>query len=168
MGYKATVKGGMLHLREKMDVSSTKLADIPTNTTINVKETHDSAWAMAAYQEKLGYVMREYLDERFDPPAYGVEGYQHYGTKLLKKGSEGDMVALLQKDLHHLPGPQWASLKVDGIFGPNTEEAVTRYQGMCGIKQDGKAGVDTKGKLFEDSMLRGEHSHRPEPPHMHG
>lgn len=57
---------------------------------------------------------------------------------VLKLGSRGNEVKLLQEKLN---------LKVDGIFGPLTEEAVKDFQRSNGLKVDGIAGANTLSKL---------------------
>lgn len=57
---------------------------------------------------------------------------------VLKLGSRGNGVKLLQEKLN---------LKVDGIFGPLTEEAVKDFQRSNGLKVDGIVGANTLSKL---------------------
>ena len=57
---------------------------------------------------------------------------------VLKLGSRGNDVKLLQEKLN---------LKVDGIFGPLTEEAVKDFQRSNGLEVDGIVGADTLSKL---------------------
>lgn len=57
---------------------------------------------------------------------------------ILKLGSRGNEVKLLQEKLN---------LKVDGIFGPLTEEAVKDFQRSNGLKVDGIVGANTLSKL---------------------
>lgn len=57
---------------------------------------------------------------------------------ILKKGSRGSEVKVLQKSLN---------LKDDGIFGPLTEEAVRTFQRENGLASDGVVGPKTWAKL---------------------
>ena len=57
---------------------------------------------------------------------------------VLKLGSKGNEVKLLQEKLN---------LKVDGIFGPLTEEAVKDFQRSNGLEGDGIVGTNTLSKL---------------------
>lgn len=57
---------------------------------------------------------------------------------ILKLGSKGNEVKVLQEKLN---------LKVDGIFGPLTEEAVKDFQRSNSLEVDGIAGADTLSKL---------------------
>lgn len=58
---------------------------------------------------------------------------------VLRKGSRGDGVKLLQKEL---------GITADGIFGPGTERALKAWQAKNGLVADGIAGPATFGKLF--------------------
>ena len=147
MGYKATVIHGTLHLRSALSEQSTILADIPNNTSIYVEDIHNPTWVSAVYNNRLGYVMREFLSEHPEQVAYGVEGCQRYGEALLQRGSEGNDVVILQSDLWEY---RWRTLAVDGIFGPITESTVKDYQGMKGLVIDGIVGTETKNRLYGD------------------
>lgn len=57
---------------------------------------------------------------------------------VLKLGNRGNEVKALQKKLN---------LKVDGIFGPLTEEAVKDFQRSNGLEVDGIVGANTLSKL---------------------
>lgn len=57
---------------------------------------------------------------------------------VLKLGSKGNEVKVLQEKLN---------LKVDGIFGPLTEEAVKDFQRSNGLEVDGIVGASTLSKL---------------------
>lgn len=119
----------------------------------------------------VGYVLGRNLDEYLrrlpDPQAaaqfaeaYNGPGYKqnHYDDKLLKAydrwsrdgkpppkdtsplrlGSRGGAVHTLQVRL---------GVPADGIYGPETEQAVRTVQRLSGIQEDGLAGKDTHGKL---------------------
>lgn len=64
--------------------------------------------------------------------------------KLLKKGSKGMWVNLLQRMLYLTP---------DGAFGPVTEKAVIAYQKACNLKVDGKVGPQTWASLCNTHAL---------------
>eukprot|EP00833_Pecoramyces_ruminatium_P007862 jgi/Orpsp1_1/1181894/evm.model.c7180000079044.1 len=57
---------------------------------------------------------------------------------LLKKGSKGEDVKKLQKCL---------GIKIDGIFGPDTEKAVIAFQKKKGLDPDGIVGKKTWAAL---------------------
>lgn len=64
----------------------------------------------------------------------------------LNVGSRGSQVSQLQqilKQFGYYPGP------VDGVFGPQTKNAVNTFQTDTGIKQDGIFGPVTQSKLLE-------------------
>jgi len=56
----------------------------------------------------------------------------------LSKGSRGEEVRRLQKKL---------GIEADGIFGPDTDDAVRDYQRKRGLEVDGVAGPITMGNL---------------------
>ena len=68
-----------------------------------------------------------------DPPNY------------TSRGSSGDSVEKLQQALKI---KKYYTGVVDGKFGPNTEDAVKRYQKAMGLPQTGKADYATINKLF--------------------
>lgn len=64
--------------------------------------------------------------------------------KLLRQGSQGDLVGNMQTRLHNLgfnPG------SVDGIFGPLTKRAVIEFQNARNLQVDGLVGLETEGAL---------------------
>jgi peptidoglycan hydrolase-like protein with peptidoglycan-binding domain len=77
----------------------------------------------------------------------------------LARGSSGLPVESLQKALAALgvnPG------KVDGVFGPKTEAAVTRFQKRAGLQADGIAGPQTMAAI-EAMQKAGTNVARPKP-----
>src|SRR5437588_6137919 len=70
--------------------------------------------------------------------------------------SEGGQVQLLQRAL--------GGIKVDGVFGPETDEAVRRFQTGTGLTADGVAGPDTTAAIrraVSARRLAGVHSELP-------
>jgi peptidoglycan hydrolase-like protein with peptidoglycan-binding domain len=65
---------------------------------------------------------------------------------VLSQGSEGRQVKLLQQAL--------GGIKVDGIFGPETEEAVRAFQTSRGLTADGVVGRLTGAALRGDASAR--------------
>lgn len=63
----------------------------------------------------------------------------------LKRGSRGADVVTLQKKLN---------VAADGIFGPNTEEALKAFQKSAGLTPDGVAGPKTWAALGEQPPNR--------------
>jgi len=65
-------------------------------------------------------------------------------TGVLKPGASGADVKTLQRALAsagHSPG------KVDGVYGPSTEQAVAAFQSSVGLPPDGVYGPKTKQAL---------------------
>lgn len=62
---------------------------------------------------------------------------------VLKNGSTGRQVKLLQQQLH---------IKVDGIYGPETEDAVIAFQKRAGLDADGVFGAQAKAALSQTSQ----------------
>lgn len=62
---------------------------------------------------------------------------------ILKLGSRGELVKMVQKALHLYP---------DGIFGKLTDEAVRAYQREKGLTVDGKVGPKTLTLLFPSAV----------------
>lgn len=75
-----------------------------------------------------------------------VETRQYLVGPNLRIGSEGTAVLQLQRDLKNLGidvGP------LDGIYGPQTDNAVKTFQGMQNIAVDGIVGPNTREMLAE-------------------
>ena len=66
-------------------------------------------------------------------------------ASMLKQGDRGAAVKQLQAKLRD---GGWADLKVDGIYGPQTAEAVKYWQKMNGRKQTGVADAFMLGNLL--------------------
>jgi peptidoglycan hydrolase-like protein with peptidoglycan-binding domain len=73
-----------------------------------------------------------------DQPAQQVEVVE------LRQGDESPFVEILQ----HLLRARGFGLKVDGVFGVITNQAVRRFQGNQGIAIDGIVGPVTWSRLF--------------------
>lgn len=142
----ATVVGGSLNLRTEPDKSSESRGSIPNGTTIPVSDLRapHQIWLAAVYHNKLGYVMREYLDVDESETNYGVRGVDLLGEALLQEGSSGDKVIILQQILN--TGD--TGLSIDGDFGPATKAAVIEFQKNRDLDADGIVGTTTKGALY--------------------
>lgn len=68
--------------------------------------------------------------------------------KSVSKGSRCNNTASVQNALNHMNGGK-NNLKIDGIFGDNTESAVKAFQRACGLLDDGSVGNLTGSRLFE-------------------
>jgi peptidoglycan hydrolase-like protein with peptidoglycan-binding domain len=66
------------------------------------------------------------------------------GQPTIRRGAEGEVVRRLQRALHRTPDP---GVKIDGIFGPQTEVQVKHFQQVSGLVVDGIVGPLTWAKL---------------------
>lgn len=78
-------------------------------------------------------------------------------SDLLKKGSKGDAVRMLQQNLTKLG----FAVDVDGIFGPGTDSAVRELQALFGYTVDGLVGPGTQ-KLVEAQVGHGWNKNAPD------
>ena len=69
----------------------------------------------------------------------------------IKRGSRGELVALVQLMLHE---KGYSCGSADGIFGTKTESAVRSYQKARGLSVDGIVGTNTYAKLFTECLLK--------------
>ncbi len=74
-----------------------------------------------------------------------------YGGTLLRQGSDGPDVALVQQWLNEAQKryPELPKLTVDGRFGPDTAKAVRMFQKLAGLSADGIVGPDTWDALYD-------------------
>ncbi|PZN97067.1 MAG: hypothetical protein DCF30_16745 [Hyphomicrobiales bacterium] len=72
--------------------------------------------------------------------------------KSVSKGSRCNNTAAIQHAVN-LYNAGKNNLKVDGIFGDNTESAIKTLQRACGLDDDGKVGNDTGTRLFDEHSL---------------
>ena len=72
----------------------------------------------------------------------GLTNEKMYDKMIVANGSSGPNVVKLQNSLNELSEkyPSIPVLKVDGIFGVKTEEAVLQFQGMFNLTTDGVVG----------------------------
>jgi peptidoglycan hydrolase-like protein with peptidoglycan-binding domain len=77
--------------------------------------------------------------------ADGKVGNQTWPVLIIEvsAGSTGDAVRAVQSQLRSRCG--W--LKIDGVFGPQTDGVVRHFQGFCELSKDGIAGVNTWNAL---------------------
>jgi len=69
--------------------------------------------------------------------------YINLGSRTLMRGMEGTDVQLLQGLLKTLPEPMGSNITRDGIFGPETEAAVKKFQRYFRLNVDGIVGPKT-------------------------
>lgn len=84
------------------------------------------------------------IKEAASEPTVALENF----TKMLERGAKGDEVKTLQQhliDLGYLTDKSMA----DGIYGPQTEAAVKKFQKDMGIEAHGKYGYDTYNAIKE-------------------
>lgn len=68
----------------------------------------------------------------------------NFGSRILKLGSNGDDVKVLQNLLNYLPASiSGSDLVVDGIFASKTQAAVKKFQTYFGLSPDGVVGKNT-------------------------
>lgn len=82
-----------------------------------------------------------------------AENFGGGGKGLLTRGSQGDQVKDLQRQLNEKLG---LDLKVDGDYGRDTQKAVRDFQKAQGLSADGKVGNDTWGALSGNAPAKGE------------
>ena len=81
----------------------------------------------------------------------GIVGLQTWGRlapDTIRNGSKGTGVRLAQNILKNSGNPSWDPGPVDGIFGPQTELAVTNYQKDLEVTADGIVGPSTWRALW--------------------
>ena len=74
----------------------------------------------------------------------------------VKKGNTGDAVRGVQEEFQfrNLSGDPHKGVQIDGIFGPETDDAVRAFQGAVGLEADGIVGPLTWRALVS-GMLAG-------------
>lgn len=84
----------------------------------------------------------------------GLTNEEIYDKMIIAKGSQGENVIKLQNSLNELANKYTdiPKLKVDGIFGDNTEKAVIQFQGMFNLTTDGVVGRYT-WTAINDALL---------------
>nr|WP_277753196.1 glucosaminidase domain-containing protein [Metabacillus mangrovi] len=101
------------------------------------------------YAEKLIGIIERYglqkYDEMTEPPFPVTPVSNPYPGALIKKGSKGNPVLQVQKQLNK----QKFKLIEDGIFGLKTERSVRTFQQMKGLIADGVVGPRTWSELFK-------------------
>ena len=92
------------------------------------------------YAKHICQLIKTYNLEKYDGKDIPVNDNPYkLTTSLLKKGSRGESVKWLQYELNRYG----AGLKVDGILGPKSEQAIKDYQKANKLVVDGKAGPVT-------------------------
>lgn len=113
-----------------------------------------SRWGSFDLAEKglstLEILKRYYGDEIVLYEVPNVGGIFKKFNRVLSKGSSGNYVKILQKQLNEI-SKKYKGVsriqKIDGIFGDNTERAVKDFQRIFGIKADGIVGKGTWNRI---------------------
>lgn len=119
-----------------------------SNGTSNYDYLHD----ITRNRDGLNQLMGQGLKRRPADPAREAGAHARQPSSapsVLLQGAHGAAVSMLQSDLHKL-GYKDAHdypLKVDGNFGPDTRQAVEKFQAEHGLLKDGKVGHDTQTAL---------------------
>ena len=71
----------------------------------------------------------------------------HTIGRLLRLGSYGQGVDMVQVALNNNPPTRLPLLKVDGVFGAKTEARVREFQRNRNLTPDGVVGADTRAAL---------------------
>jgi len=113
-------------------------------STIAASDVYDEevADAVRAFQQRRGLIVDGVLGPHTNIALHGARW--KLGDRMLSHIPghmlQGDDVAELQERLLSLG---FTPDRVDGVFGPSTEQAVRRFQGGVGLAVDGNAGPET-------------------------
>lgn len=91
--------------------------------------------------ERFGIPRGLYTTEELRKAGIDVQDDDNMPT--LRRGSRGEHVKLLQEALNETPAGAALDLKVDGVFGAETEKAVRQFQADHGLTVDGVVGKKT-------------------------
>lgn len=80
---------------------------------------------------------------------YGVPACARGGYPLMRVGSRGNYVLVLQDALNSIG---YATGGLDGIYGNATRDAVTRFQRNNGLAEDGIAGCETIRRITSKAV----------------
>ncbi|MFC6489540.1 N-acetylmuramidase domain-containing protein, partial [Nitratireductor sp. GCM10026969] len=100
---------------------------------------------------KNNYHLRLSLAHRRHARRLAAHDRESAPTRTLRRGARGPEVEHLQTMLKGLGYP----LVVDGVFGPQTQDAVMRFQREQGLAVDGIAGPATRERMQEAMPLGG-------------
>ncbi len=84
----------------------------------------------------------------------GIVGNQTWPALIVQveTGSEGEAVRAVQSQFEARAGEPGRGLKVDGIFGPKTDDAVRAFQRATGLGVDGIVGPLTWNALVNGAL----------------
>ena len=129
--FKGTRHAGANHIGIVIKVTSTEVTTMEGNTSSK------------AFDDNGGMVAKK-VYKRTDSKILGY-GHPKYDTTL-QKGSKGEKVTVLQKNLNKVMGTK---LDPDGDFGSNTEEALKAFQKKYKLTVNGKYDSATSKKMEE-------------------
>ncbi|MCL1795377.1 MAG: peptidoglycan-binding protein [Clostridia bacterium] len=127
-----------VRLRKTASSSGDILATIPGGTEIQALG-RSGGWTKTTFRGHTGFVSTEYLMEKTNSGYYP-----------LREGDDNPYVREVKKrlaDLGYLSG------KADNVYNAETKKAVTEFQRVNGMKQDGIAGGETQRMLFSTGVL---------------
>ena len=134
---KVTTVSGRLNLRKQPKAGSTILVRIPQNERIPVYEKL-ALWSKVSYGTVTGYVMNEFLTFEEKQETEEITATQ----ATIRKGASGDAVKIMQEKLIAL-GYNLGSYGADCKFGSRTDAAIRAFQKANGLKVDGICGPKT-------------------------
>jgi len=111
-------------------------------------------------------LFREYLDlqpnEGTTPPPTPLP---QYPGSPIRQGATGESVRQIQRAINMLLPcqPRLWRLNEDGIFGPNTRDAVLTFQSIFGLSADGVVGPITWDRLMREAQACAERGSQPTP-----
>ena len=132
----------------KVKELQTKLNKVGNNLVVDGSFGSATEKAVKEFQKKYGLAVDgivgpntiKKLDEVI------VSNPKPVATATLKKGSKGENVKTLQRNLNEVLG---TNINVDGSFGPNTETTVKAFQKKYGLAVDGIYGPKSAAKMRE-------------------
>ena len=114
-----------------------------------------SQWGSQALAEQgldaVSILRRYYGSDIYLTTAEKVEGVpMSFNGQVLSLGSQGEDVRTIQSQLNAISNnfPAIGKLRVDGVYGPATRQAVLAVQQMAGLPQDGVVGEQTWQALY--------------------
>lgn len=119
-----------------------------SNGTSNYDYLHDITRNRDGLDQRMAHSVKQPAVD----PTREVEAHARQPSSapdVLLQGAHGAAVNTLQSDLHKLgyKDAHGHPLKVDGNFGPDTRQAVEKFQAEHGLLKDGKVGHDTQTAL---------------------
>lgn len=130
--------------------------------TVDSKFGHDTQKAVIRFQKQFNLahdgVIGKDTWNKIVAVYLSVADYKPLDVKtkypgLMVKGASGDSVRFLQSYLNTIKKKKslsWPTTTVDGIFGSNTQAAVSGFQYAYNLTADGKVGSNTWSKLIPE------------------